>query len=222
MTENGIRTIPFYLFLAWLLVLSSCATSPILVTTSPISGEVAPNTDIIIVQPLLKFERIHDEAILPASDYQGNAIEAKMLAYAKSVVEMRKFVIVDPQIYHEVEVAGLFNQLCSMSPKLSIGVVDNGANILFKRLASFNERIAVLMQFFKVKVGPGGYWNPNTGAIASSMSNAVLQASLISCSTGKVLWRNQILTRQLPQPESQQFSEALKLLYQSFPMRKEE
>jgi len=220
MTENGIRTIPFYLYLAWVLVLSSCATRPILVATSPVSGEVAPNTDIIIVQPLLKFERVYDEAILPASDYQGNAIEAKMLAYAKSVVETRKFVIVDPQIYHEVEVAGLFNQLCSMSPKLSMGVVDNGANILFKRLASSNERIAVLMQFFKVKVGPDG--KISTFGITSAMSSSVLQASLISCSTGKVLWRSQVLTRQLPQPESQQFSEALELLYQSFPRRKEE
>jgi hypothetical protein len=206
-----------------LLQFTSCAHKPVTDTPSPAPPlTVVPSIDILVLRPLLKFERIQDEAPLLASDYQRGAIESDLLAAARHVIESKKFIMVDPQAHQDMNIAELCEKLHSQSAKLSRGIVSDEIEISLKQLASFNERSAVFVQLFRVKIGPGGYWNPNTGAIASSMSSSSLRVALIRCSTGQVLWRKQVLLRGLPRPRSSQFSEMLKLLYQDFPRRKEE
>jgi hypothetical protein len=207
-----------------LLLFTSCAHKPVTDTASPAPLlTVTPNIDILVLRPLLKFERIQDEAPLPHSDYQGGAIEADLFATARNVIESKRFIMVDSQAHQDMNIAELCEKLQSQSAKLSRGIVSDEIEISLKQLASFNERSAVFVQLFRVKIGPEGYWwKPLTGEIASSMSSSSLQASLIHCSTGQVLWRKQVLLRGLPRPGSSQFSEMLKLLYQDFPRRKEE
>lgn len=74
----------------------------------------------------------------------------------------------------------------------------------------------VLVCSFRVKVGPGGYWDPNSGAIGSSASYARFHASLLDpCSTdGKPCWTQDVELRKLPRPDSNRFTDAVQLLFQ--------
>ncbi len=212
-----------YVMCVTILLFTSCAHKPVTDTTSSAPRlTVAPNIDILVLRPLLKFERVQNEAPLPASDYQGDAIEAELFATARNVIESKNFIMVDSRAHQDMKIAELCEKLHSQSAKLSRGIVSGEIEVSLKQLASFNERSAALVQLFQVKIGPSGYWNPGSGAIASSMSSSSLQASLIHCSTGQVLWRKQVLLRGLPRAGNSEFSEMLKLLYQDFPERREE
>lgn len=216
----------FYVILAFplqvsLLVLVACAARPVVVISQAPDSQVISDIDVLVPQPFLQFERIQDERILSASDYQGDAIEASLLSASKNAVELRGFAMVDCRSLQSKEIVELCDQLRSISPKLSRGLISNETEILLKRFASFNKRFAVLVTFLQVKVGPGSFWNPSGGAIRSSMSSSLLRIALIHCVTKQILWKNQVLLRQLPQAESRQFSESLDLLYQSLPNGKE-
>jgi len=82
-----------------------------------------------------------------------------------------------------------------------------------------NKHITLLVNYVKVKVGSAGTWNPNSGAITSSNSKSTLHAALIQCTTGKALWMDKVLLRELPILSSQRFSDALKLLFINFPQK---
>lgn len=65
----------------------------------------------------------------------------------------------------------------------------------------------------KVKVGPGGYWDPTSGSIGSSSSYARIHATLLdSYSTDGSVWHQDVEIRKLPKPQSKRFAEAVHLL----------
>ena len=211
-----------FLMMLWIIFLNSCANKPIAGTTSS-AMDLTLDSDITILtlRPFLKFERMENEAPLPASDFQSDAIERILLTAATDVAESRKIVKIDCQTQGEAEIAELCNQLYSLSPRLSKGLINDEANVLLKHLTSLKEHYAVLSHLVRVKVGPGTLYNPMSGLIHSSMSHTLLRASLIDCKSGQVLWKNQVLLRELPRTESTQFTESLELLYQNFPKTKE-
>jgi hypothetical protein len=213
------KTIPFF-FLTCLVLLTSCGKRPVVINTSPSSDfAIASDIDIIILRPLLRFERVQDEAPLPASAYEGDVFEARLHASARDIIDSKKFALFDARAHQELRMVELCEQLCLGSPNLSTGIVSGEIQNSLRQLASFNERLAVLVQFLRVKIGPGGYYNPSTGQMGSSMSSSLLQASLIHCATGKVLWKSQVFQRGLLLAKSSQLSEMLMLLYQNFPKR---
>jgi hypothetical protein len=211
-----------FLLMLWIIFFNSCVNKPIAGTTSS-TMDLTLDSDIAILtlRPFLKFEKMENEEILPASDFQGDAIERIVLTAATDAIESRKIVKVDCQTQEEMEIAELCNQLHSISPRLSKGRINDKAKVLLKQLASLKEHHAVLAHLVRVKVGPGTFYNPWSGLIHSSMSHTLLRASLIHCKSGRVLWKNQVLLREFPKIESPEFTESLKLLYQHFPKRKE-
>ena len=220
--KHSIRFRPVFILMAVVsfLILNSCATpKPISGIASPIANlKISPNTTVLILRPVLKFERIHNEAVLPASDYQGDAIETRILTVAKNVVESRNMILVDIQNVNEEDVEA-YSQIRAKSPKLSRGLINDYTNILLKSISTNNEHSTLLVNYVNVKVGSGGTWNPNSGAITSSNSKSTLHAALIQCVTGKALWMDKVLLRELPILSSQRFSEALKLLFLNFPKK---
>ncbi len=207
--------------LPFLLVITSCATTkPIstVINYTPKSEAVRDGSTVAILKPLLKFEKIHDESIVPASDYDGNAIEIEIADMAKDVVASRNIPIFDFQGQNEGKVR-MYYELNSSIPKLSRGIVSSDAVILLKNIATIDPHVSVLVNYVKVKVGSSGTWNPSGGAITSPNSKTVLNAALIQCATGEVLWMDQVLLREIPKLTSSQFSEALELLFTKFPKK---
>jgi len=207
------------LFLS-IMLLSSCGTIPPKSTflNSASNLKVGSDDTIVILRPLLKFERIHDEAVISAADYDGDAIETSLVTMAKNIIGSRDIALTNFKGRNEDE-SGINKKLISSIPKLSRGIVNNVNGDLIKSVATIDAHITVLVSYVRVKVGSDGSWNANSGAITSSNSKTILHAALIQCATGKVLWMDQVLLREVPQISSSRFSEALELLFLKFPQK---
>jgi hypothetical protein len=205
-----------------LALLTACVSSPVVVpTTLDLGPEINRDVSILIIPPCLKFESIQDEKPLKVSDYNGDAIENQMIAVAQQALNSKGFAAHDLKTYSLSSTPETDDRFRSISPKLSQGVVSDGDKLYMKQLASSDDRLSVLVSYIKVKVGTGAAWNPITGWIRTANSSCFLHSALIHCTTGQVLWKNQIFLRELPQIESESFSDSLELLYKTLPKRKQ-
>jgi hypothetical protein len=192
----------------------ACTTVPI--TTAPpvpSTTEIPPNTRILILQPLLRFEEIQTEIVRSESEYDA-LFKAQLLLGAKKELETKAYEVaeaVDPA----------FEQLHALSYRLARGIVPEEAKGILNSIASPDENSVVLAQYLRVKVGPGGFWNSYTGEIHSTMSTMLLDVALISCRDGQILWTNEVLLRNLVAPESKEFLETIKLAFKTLTRRKE-
>lgn len=182
---------------------------------------LASTLKIVSLNPLLQFERINDESILNPENYSGNEIEAKMIQISTNMLVKKNFKIVKPEELENREFDELFSRLQKMSSKLSVGYLSPEAKEILKKLSSFDENLVILSQYLYVKVGEGGTWNSYTGAITSSNSSSLLKVSLVHCNE-EVIWKNQVLLREIPGPDNEKFLESLDILYSLLPKSKEE
>lgn len=214
------RSVPF-LILAFFL--TSCATMPKTISTTPAYEAVLPaDSRIFILQPLLKFERLQDEVILDPSNFGGTSIVSSLNTTARNAVLRSKYQVAETEVMNAPEIVDLYSRLQSLSSRLAAGQLNDEADTTLQRLSALDQNLVILSHFLYAKVGRGGYWNPMSGAIGSSMSTSRLQVSLIRCSTGQVLWKNEVFLRQLPQVDNPKFAESLQLLYANFPGTKED
>jgi hypothetical protein len=219
--KTGANSLLLSFFIILPLILASCTSRPVAnVALQRETIRLDPNLEILILPPHLRFERIADESTLSASGYQGDEIAANLSQVAQNFLVQNEFKVIESQS-DSSEISDLCRQLSPFSPELSGGRIDTNAAEILYRLASLNGNLAVFANSIRAKVGPGGYWNPNTGAIGSSMSNTVIRAALINCGSAEVLWRNEVLMRELPKVESGQYKRTINLLYRTFPTGKE-
>lgn len=199
-------------------MLSSCATQkPVRAVSNPITTiEIAPDSTILILRPVLKFERVDNEEVLSPSNYQADALEARIYTVAENIVKTRSLTVLETRNANGRE-PGIYRQIREKSPQLSKGLTDNHINALLQAVSESNEHTAILVSYVNVKVGSRGTWNPYSGAITSDNSKAVLHAALIGCATARVLWKDRVLLREIPKTESSQFQDALELLFSNFP-----
>lgn len=208
--------------LTMVFILISCATRPITIPAAPTCESALPTySECVILPPLLIFERLEDEVILNPSKFGGPAIMSSLSAAARNVLTKAQCRLAETESLKAPEIVDLISRLQSLSSSLSVGQVTDEAKGILQRLAAQNQHLLILSHSLYVKVGPGSYWNPFSGAIGSSMSRSHLRASLVHCSSGQVLWKNEVLLRELPLVTSSKFAEALELLYANFPRKKE-
>jgi hypothetical protein len=215
---TGLITGNFQLLIIFLL---SSFSTPNSINTSIIQfNEVMSqvSSEVLINKPLIRFESVTDETILNSNDYNGKNIESKMNEAARNAVGNSNFKIAE--ISDDGYTAG-FGDLCSklnaMSSRLASGYISDEATIIFHQLSSENQNLLILSQCLIAKVGPKGSYNSYTGAITSKMFSYLLKASLINCSTGQVLWKNEVFIRKLPDVDKSSFAESLTQLYVKFP-----
>ncbi len=176
---------------------------------------------IVSLNPLLTFERINDETVLNPEDYNGTEIEAKMIQISSNQLVNKNFNVVNPEEIENGQFDEQFSRLQKMSSKLSVGYLSPEAKEILKQLSSFDENLVILSQYLYVKVGQSGTWNAYSGAITSSNSSSLLKVSLVQCN-GEVLWKNQVLLRQIPNLNDEKFKESLDILYSTLPKIKED
>jgi len=170
---------------------------------------------VIILEPLVQFEDVRGGSIVPKGASDDQAFGNRLLAAARSEMEIRKLGIVKPESFPDLIVGDECARLQRMASRLARGNITEEATEIMKRLASVNDRYAVLVQFMRVKAGPGGSWNPNTGSITSAINSTLLQTALIGCRTGLVHWKNEVFVRKTFRPDSPEFTKNLGLLYQT-------
>lgn len=177
---------------------------------------------LIVSRPFLRFEQVQDESVLPAEQFNGDQLEGLVVSVVQEVFTSRNLVMAGLRLSPSDTISEANEKVFNLSPELSQGVVEEEAYILLKQLGNPQESQAVLVQYVRAKVGQGGSWNPFSGGITSSSSSTQIYAALIDCASGKVLWKNRVLLRDLPSTENMEFRESIEALFRTFPTRKEE
>jgi hypothetical protein len=180
-----------------------------------VNQQISPEVRVIVLDPWVQFEDVRSDSIIPSSATQDEIFRSRLLAAATGEVEARKLSMVKPESFSDLHVADDCARLRSVSSRLARGIVNEEAREILKRLADVNDGYAILVQFMRVKVGPGGSWNPYSGAITSSISSTLLQAALVASKTGQVIWKNEVFVRKTFRPDSPEFTKKLGLLYQT-------
>jgi hypothetical protein len=112
-----------------------------------------------------------------------------------------------------LEQKAMAEQASALAHRLTRTNPDPEAIRCIRGLAVTNESVAVLAQYVRVKVGPSGTWDPNSGAITSQATSSHFRAILLDCQTGRRLWDNSVLLRKSPDPNSGDFDKLVILLY---------
>ncbi|MBK7940049.1 MAG: hypothetical protein IPJ82_24545 [Lewinellaceae bacterium] len=186
-----------------------CAQAP--VASGKIPFQVPRDSSVLLLPVFLQYEDIYTDNPLDPAKHKGR--------------ESGK--IFDSLAIQNLTQAGIRAFMADPADSLQGSLIAAGKNLLRPVTpAALRTSIAevarnarcryVLACSFRVKVGPGGYWDPNSGAIGSNASYARFHVSLLDPYTtdGKPCWTQDVELRKLPQPDSKRFSEAVQLLFQ--------
>ena len=178
--------------------------------------EVAPNTKILVLPPLVRLERLagsnkavsdsdYDVAVwiqkLAVDGLAGRGFDS--VSSADNGVATRKLQTVADQYVRN-----------RRGPDATVELV---------RLAAHEtDRTAVLVQFLEVQLGSRGYWNSGSGALGVGMSNSNLHSVLLDASTGELLWRGELYYRDIPDIDSRKWDAAITDMYSTLIYGREE
>jgi hypothetical protein len=170
-----------------------------------------PAVKVIILPPQVAFEQL--TAYYRGHNFGGVSFEPALANAANANLTSRQYTVVTPESLQDTNAIDWLKQLQPLTSRLSRGVINDEAQQIFSHLGTLPENYLIFIQFMRVKEGPGGSWDPNTGAITSQMSSTLLQAALISTRTGQVLWKNDVLERSVFRADSPKFAKSVDLLY---------
>jgi hypothetical protein len=170
-----------------------------------------PETRVVILDPALRFESVTDESPVPMNEGVLRAYSDVLSAQATAVVQRRKLAVVD--IESTAGVAEIAADLQPLVARLARGALNADTVALLARLAAIDQNFAVLAIRMRAKSGVGGSWNPNTGAITSSMNTTELSAALVSRGAGRVVWKNDVALRKVPSAASKDFLQKVAELF---------
>jgi hypothetical protein len=170
----------------------------------------------MILSPRLSFEHLQSTSTIAAGELDGPLLEKRMAMAAAEAVRARGLSAVDCFAGDPAE-ATTCSALEGFATDLSRGRATPEARAVLPSADSGAADIAVLASSMRGKLGPGGYWDPNSGAIRKAMSSVTLRAALVRVQDQQTLWSNQVLLRDIPDHAAEEFQESLQLLYQSLP-----
>lgn len=169
---------------------------------------------LLILEPGLRFERVTDEVTFSVPRQEEQKFKSILISVARQAVRSRGIPLHQLEGPDEQIVASVA-ALEARSARLGRGQVMDDARSLLRQLAEWQPDALILAQHSRIKEGPGGSWDPFSGAIRSSASTADLHAALIACRTGDVLWKNAVSIRKRPRPGERAFQDAVRQLFAS-------
>lgn len=195
------------------------ATSPAAVAAAPVPATAATaqarTAKVILIAPQIRLEDMVTGRVLNPAQFksatQHSSYESRLVGAAKSKI---KGSALEAEVMGEA-IAEAGSNLQSLSSRLTHGNITDEAKQEFAHLAALNEQQLIFVQFIRIKVGPSGYWDPNTGAIGSAANSTLVQAALISCRSGQVVWKGEQFVRKALGPDSEELGKMLTLLYDS-------
>jgi hypothetical protein len=176
-----------------------------------------PGPKILLLKPTMQFEDVRSDGLAPTQATLDFEYETKLLDAAKEAIGTKLPVVESEKV--DLAEGEACRRLQALASRVARGNINEEAKDALSRLAALDEEQLVLVQFFRLKVGPGGSWNPNTGAITSAVQSTLMQAALISCKTGTVVWKGEQFLRKALAPTNPKFQKSLALLYQDFDIK---
>ena len=207
------------LFVLTSLMVVGCATSRKITVTGSSAAEatafVPPSTKVLVIRPKVTYEDTQTEMPLDAETQGASGLEDSLME--KGVEMLKSKLFSDVASMYSVQVSPEQRDLAGKARASASHLIrsrpDRQALQYVLGLGATNETAAVLVQFVRVKIGPAGTWDPNSGAITSAASSAFFRAALLDCRDGRVLWKNSVLLRKVPQPDNSDFEKVVAALY---------
>jgi len=201
-----------------LLLFSSCATtSQHLSSNSGKEASYIAYEKIIIMPAILKYVSISNDAPLPPATYKGEEAGTFLVSYSSELLSKKGFSVLDAKALsnEDSKFKTAYNKILGERVNLFRSSSDSDLADDLKVLAESSDNAGVLILMLRVKVGPSWTWNPYSGAITSSSSYTRLKAVLVETESGHKLWKNEVQLREIPDPESLYYKEAVKLLLEN-------
>jgi hypothetical protein len=201
------------------LILAVAVASPAMTPAwgqDSVSAPGSAGLKVILVKPAVRFEDVRSTFAIPVSD--ESEIDRLLVDEATRAVGSKATVLDVDKLESQAneECARLYD----LASRLARGDVNEEATNGLARLAALDDQYAVLVQFVRVKTGPGKSWNAWSGAITSSSASTLMQAAVVSGKTGKVIWKGERLIRNKAlKPTSVEFSKELGLMYRDFDIK---
>jgi hypothetical protein len=170
-------------------------------------------TTVIILPPQVVFEQLSYNPRY--QNFGGVSFESALTNAANANLGAQKYILVAPESLRDPNAIDQLKQLQPLVSRLARGAINDEAQHILSQLGTLPDDYLILVQFIRVKEGPGGSWNPNTGAITSQMSSTLVQAALISTRTGKVTWKNEAFDRKVYRADDPRFAKFVDLLYKT-------
>lgn len=167
--------------------------------------EIPAHSSILICDSRIIFENIVNEMIYEFPD--ASQLNSLFVAEAKNAIASSnaQINIIDKTSAINTVYQPHCQELSGLAKKLALGQLDDYAYQILKKLSAPNKNIYVLSHELYAKTGPGGSWDPYSGAISSTSSVARYRISLIDCQTGEVIWKNEKYIRKIPDYKSTKF-----------------
>jgi hypothetical protein len=190
--------------------LVGCGSPKVVRNTSPDASfnRVRPGLTIAVLEPMLTYEEAQTEALVDGTKYSAGEVKADLVRAASNALTTRGF---KPQ---QVAVASPAASLTAQSVDL---LRPSKSPELLQRLKEVGRELsvdAVCVQYCRVKLGPGGSWDPGTGMITSAMNSAQLRAAIVDLQSGAALWNGSFYLREVPRVGRRAYREAVDSLYQ--------
>ena len=204
----------FPLSLALPLALAGCAFAEAIPRSSggtSDSSTAAPH--ITVLAPSIEFIDIRTDSLIPSSTMGGDTLSDFVIRIACEALDRPGLVCasgMDPIDQGDPEELRRF---VAGSSRTVAAQEATGWSDLLTRIAAGDSARCVVVHHIRVKIGPGGYWNPLNGAIAHDASSTYVRVALVECRTGRVLRKSEAFLRERPNPRHKKFVQALRSTY---------
>lgn len=202
-------------------LLGGCATTRTLATraAAPPLPRIGPGTTVFVLAPKVSVESADPNSPASSSKIDRDALARHLTGAATAALHAHGAAVrtIDGPAgnpRHDVHIASALTHHADQffrafrPPKILAEL---------RQLAGPDDRRRVLVQWADVIVSPKGNWDFFSGAITASMDSVRLHAAILDPATGNVLWKNEVLFRDLPTARGARFASALKALFPASP-----
>lgn len=219
----GLKSIAPFLFLLSFALTCSCSVTPAVVEGDITGSAIASTTELLLLPPTVNFEHVANEELTPEQRAGVSELAARIQGIAEEEIGRKGLSI----RVAEEGVAGVgpkestADHNADLCKKLVLSNIDpSKARDLAQRVCAGNTNSAVLAHTLRVKIGQErsadlvGLPPLYLGVVQRvGMCSSYLRVAIRDCATGKILWANSVLFRDLPRMENPDFECAVRQLY---------
>lgn len=204
-------------------VICSCSTTPTVVEGDIIGSAISSKTEVLLLPPTIKFEHVANGKLTPEQRSGVNEIEEWIHGIAEEEIGRKGLSLHFAkkglaEVGQQENTTDNNEYLCK---KLVLSnIKPSTARDLMQDLCGESTNSAVLAHTLRVKIGQErstdlvGLPPLYLGVVQRvGMCSSYLRVAIRDCATGKILWANSVLFRDLPRMENPDFENAIRQLY---------
>jgi|GEM_PF-4061710 len=170
------------------LLAGGCATTP--AVSAPSTNSIPGVTSIVLVPPVIEYIDANTGNFLPHNDTVDNAVQSAVVSGFRSELTARHVTVQELNEIPNVDAKTLSADLSDTYKKIKkqSSILTPSQQEQLSWLGTMTHASHLMFTRCRLHSGPGGYWNPSTGQIASDSSRVVLECHLYDIQNNKAVW----------------------------------